>query len=382
MTPDRRTLLALFAIAFGLRLLYAAVVGTSPDINPNPSSFDYRVAQRIHDNLAWIGQPFTPSAPGYPLALALVFRVLGVGLWRALIFNAAVGAAMTFFMYRIGEQRLGRNVGLFSALWLGLYVHHMHLASIVIRDTLVAGLFLWFVFIVARPFHRMRNAVWAGVLYAALTFVEPMLLLLLPIVVVFLALYATGHRILSLQYAFLFVSTVFILNVPWTIRNYAVYGEPVVIALEWSRYLPGAVRPDAAFAPDARRADRRGAGLWHNAREFWRVVRSSDSPGDPARGVGPEPAWSLRHNAISLVNYGLLLPFAIAGAVIAVRRRRGVAAVLVGFVVSYFALRLFVGGGERARLPAEPLIILLAFYGLMEAWAWRRRGVESSSAEP
>ena len=373
MTPDRRTLLALFAVAFGLRLLYAAVVGTSPEINPNLSSFDYRVAQRIHDNLDWVGRPFSPAAPGYPLVLTLVFRVLGVGLWRALIFNAAVGAAMTFFLYRIGEQRLGRNIGLFSALWLGIYVHQMYLASIVIRDTLAAALFLWFVFMVARRFHRMRNAIWTGAVYAALTFVEPMFLLLLPLVVAYLVLYATDHRILSLQYVFLFLSTVFILNVPWTIRNYMVYGEPVVIALETSRYLPQPARPDAVSPRQVGRAERGRASLGHNAREFWRVVRLTDSPGDPSRGVPPQPAWSLRHNLISLVNYGLLLPFAVAGAVLAVRRRQRVALVLLGFVLSYFALRVFLGGGERARLFVEPLITLLAFYGLAQAWAWLRR---------
>ncbi len=41
MTPDRRTIFALFSLAFGLRILYAALIGTNPDLVPNPLTHDY-----------------------------------------------------------------------------------------------------------------------------------------------------------------------------------------------------------------------------------------------------------------------------------------------------------------------------------------------------
>jgi 4-amino-4-deoxy-L-arabinose transferase-like glycosyltransferase len=180
VTPDRRTLLALFAIAFGLRVLYAAVAGTDPAINPSPGTYDYYLAERLHDNLEWVDEPFTPRAPAYPVLLAAAFRVLGVRQWVAILLHAFIGAATALMLYRMGERRLGRGVGLLAAIWLGLSVHHMHFASIFVRDTLTTFALVWVCYTIIRPFHRMRQAVWTGLAYTFLIHVDPQFLVLLP----------------------------------------------------------------------------------------------------------------------------------------------------------------------------------------------------------
>lgn len=385
MTPDRRTLLALFALAFGLRVLYAVVFGDDLNVVLQ-DSYGYRVAARMVESWEWITTPFSPSAPGYRMLLALAFKLFGVSWWTAVMLNAVLGAITTLFLYRIGERLLGKRVGLIAALWLGLSVNHWHFASLATRDVLVTFLLTWLAYALARPFYRMRAATWTAFLCTLLLHTEPMFLVLLPLLIVFHAVGSTHHRALSVQYVFLFLATVFVLFLPWTIRNLVVYRDVVPVALEAQRYTAPIARilrdtpPEPAVEghPGARVMKR--PGFFENQREFWRAARFQPSPGDPARGIPPEPAWSLRHNVVSILNYGVLLPFLVAGLIFAVKRRHRAALVLGSMVVSYAVMRGFIGtASDYSRLFVEPLIILVALYGVKELLEWRRMAGEANA---
>jgi len=371
LTPDRRTLLAIFSFAFGVRILYAVIMGGDPAVIPIHETYDFRIAARMAADWGWLTTPFSPVAPGYLIALSLVFRVAGVSWWAAVMFSAVLGAGTAMMLYRIGEQRLGGRVGLASALWLGACVSQIHYASLVVRDVTVTFLLVWLAYTLVRPFYRMRTAVWSGFLYLLLVYTEPMFLLALPVIVVFLGLRATHHRALSLQYLFLFIATVFVLAIPWTVRNYVVYREFVPVSLKASRYTSFLYTREKPA--DAEHVVRR-PGFVENTVDYWRVARFHESPGDPSIGIRPEPAWSLRHNAATLLNIGILLPFFVAGIAFALKKRKRSALVLAGIVICHALLRGWLGGTDEARLPVEPFIILLGFYGLRELLDLRANG--------
>lgn len=381
MTPDRRTLLALFSLAFGLRILYAVVFSNDPSVVSH-DSYAYSVASRMVGNWDWITTPFSPSAPGYRVLLAFAFQLLGVSWWTVVILNAILGAITTLFLYRIGERLLGKRVGLASALWLGLSVNHMHFASLGVRDVLVTFLLTWLAYALARPFYRMRAAIWTAFLCTLLLHTEPMFLLLVPLLIVFLAVASTHHRALSLQYVFLFSAALFVFFIPWTARNWVVYHDVVPVSLEATRYTAPVARllrdrppePAVIAAPGAVTIEK--PGFFANEREFWRVVRLRPFAGDPRHGLVPEPAWSLRHNATSVLNYGVLLPFFLAGCAFALARRHRAALILASIVVSYAFVRGFVGVSDSARLWVEPLIILVSFYGVKFLLDLRRQAGE------
>ena len=46
----------------------------------------------------------------------------------------------------------------------------------------------------------------------------------------------------------------------------------------------------------------------------------------------------------------------------------------------YYLMRAYIGGSERARLAADPLIVLMAFYAVL--YIVRRFSSNSRSAEP
>jgi 4-amino-4-deoxy-L-arabinose transferase-like glycosyltransferase len=372
LTPDRRTLLALFSLAFGLRVLFAAVFGGNPAVVPVSDTYDYQIASRMAHDISWISTPFSPKAPGYLMLLAGAFSIFGVSWWVAVGLNALLAGLTTFFLYRIGEKRIGPRAGLVAAIWFGLSAHQILFTSFAIRDTLVTFLFTWFLHGLVKPFRRMRTALWLAFLYTLLVMTEPFFLVLLPVVLLYLAFFATHHRVLSFQYVVLFTAFFLFLNIPWTVRNYAVYHQFVPVSFESDRYT-GSIARLARSAVPAQRVDVPPSGMVevqpsfaHNSMEFWRAIRIKDSPADPAHGVAAEPAWSLRHNLVYLMTYGVLLPFMVIGAVSAIRNRHRVALIITGAIASYSLLRGFMTGDDRFRLTIGPLIILLAIYGMRE----------------
>jgi len=95
VTLDRRTLLALFALAFGLRILFAAVFGSHPEFIPVHETYDYRIAARMVEDPGWLTTPFSPNAPGYLMLLATAFALFGVSWWTAVGLNAVLAEGLT-----------------------------------------------------------------------------------------------------------------------------------------------------------------------------------------------------------------------------------------------------------------------------------------------
>ncbi|MFQ5510239.1 MAG: glycosyltransferase family 39 protein [Candidatus Krumholzibacteriia bacterium] len=372
MTPERRTILVLFAIALGLRVLYAAFASTQPDIITGAVTGDLLYAREIVAGLDWIKTPYSPLAPGYPALLAILYLLAFKQLWLVLFYQSALGAATVLVLHRMGVDLLGKTMGLVAAVWFAGAVLHMQYTSLFTRDALAVFLLLLLLFFVIRPLRRMRFGLFTGIVYAALVHVDPQFVLLFPLLAVFILFFKSRHNILNLQYFFLFTAAVFLVSVPWAVRNQVVYRQAVPIALEASKYF----RPFKVFTTEADKtvsqierkisSASRSRRVQTNTTEFWRVTRTGESSVTPTGDRPPaEPAWSLRHNLISAVSYGLLLPFFLLGIILAVRTRNRTALMIVATALYYFLMRAYLGGSERARLVADPLIVLVAFYGVL-----------------
>ena len=371
MTPDRRTILALFSLTFGLRILYAVLAGTDPDIIPNPITYDFMMGRNIADGANWWSQPISPRAPGYQLTLGALFAVGGVHRWLVIVMQAFFSGVIAFVLYRIGEKNLGQTVGFAAAIWFAVYVHQAHYTSIVARDVTVGMLVASVCYLLIRYSHSMRGALWTAMAYSLLVHFDPQYLLFLPVVVLFYLSSVGRYRLLRVQYTFLFLGTVVLLLAPWTIRNYRVYGDPIPVALEATKYLqPARTAPGgpAGVVEVGSKAVSR-PGFWRNSVEYWRVMQLVERAQTTADGVARVlPPWSARHNVVSLATYGLLLPFFLLGVWFSVKSRNRTGLVLAVAVAGMYLIRAFYGGSPRARLPAEPLIILLAFYAVVELY--------------
>jgi 4-amino-4-deoxy-L-arabinose transferase-like glycosyltransferase len=289
-----------------------------------------------------------------------------------ILIQALLGGFLTVVLYKLGKLLGGRTVGLLSAFWIALFVHHIYFSSFLIRDVLSSFVLAALVLVLAMPFTRMRMSLVAGALYAYLVHIDPQFLLLLPVFAVFLLFFLSHYLVLNLQYLFLFLSFVIAVSSPWTARNYYVYKQFIPISIEANRYvhplrqkLPAKVSVMAqGKIPEI--SESRVERMTENAIEFWRVTDlGTRTTAADASDQDVRKAWSVRHNIISIANYGVLLPFFILG-IISVFIRKNRAGILAGMTtLAYFVVRVFFGGSETARLQVEPFIVVLAFFAIV-----------------
>jgi len=376
MLTERRILLALFAIALGLRVLYGAILTTQPGLVASSATSDLSHAKEIASGVRWITEPYSPRAPGYPVVLAALYLLSVKQLWLVAFYQAILGALTVLVVYRLGRLFLGTGLATIAALWFALHVYHIHLSYSFERDIAAVLLLMLVLLLVVRPFKRMRYALIAGLVCTALIHVDSQYLLLLPVFALFV-LFKTRHGLFNIQYLLLFLSVVVVASIPWTVRNYAVYGQPLPIGLEAARFLrPVKVvvtEPSRGISDIESKVVRasRARLIEQNTVEFWRFARfrGEQSPegteaSNTTAGRSLEPAWSVRHDLVSILNYGVLLPFFLIGIVVAIRERNRTGLMLAAVTVAYFLMRAYLGGNERTRLPIDPLVVLIAFYGV------------------
>ncbi len=337
------------------------------------SEFDY--ARHIASGWRWIGEPYSPRSPGYPVVLAALYLISFKQVWLTAFLQAALGALTVVVVYRLGRYLLEPVFAVVAALWFAFNAQHINLSYVFERNVIAVLLLMLVLVLLVRPLKRMRYALVAGIVYTALIHVDPQYLLLLPVLSVFI-LFKTRHGLINLQYLFLFLGIVIAASIPWTVRNYAVYDQPLPIGLEAERFLRPAKLAVKSPATGIAEVEgkialaSRSRFIKQNAAEFWRIARfrGESPPAGTAAGadsVRPplERAWSPRHNLASIVNYGVLLPFFLVGIVYAIRKRNREAVMLATVVAVYFLMRVYLGGSEPSRLAVDPLIIVLAFYG-------------------
>jgi len=377
MSAEKRTLLVLFAIALGLRVLYGAFLATHPNLAPGAVTSELNYAKEIVSGTRWITEPYSSRSPGYPVFLAALYVLSARELWLVTFMQAALGALTVLVVYRLGRPLLGTTLAVAAALWFALHARHMYFSYALERDVLAVFLLMLVLHLLVRPFIRMRYALIAGICYTALIHVDPQYLFLLPVLAVFV-LFKTRHGYLNIQYLFLFLGVIIVASIPWTVRNYIVYRQPLPIGLEAARFLRPVklvvTEPRTGIADIEGRIVRasRSRFIKDNAIEFWRFARFRGQkpalPGETgAAGTTEAPpgeeAWSVRHNLASILNYGVVLPFFLMGIVYAVRSRSRPGLMLIGMVIAYFLLRAYLGGSEQARLPVDPVIVVVGFYG-------------------
>ena len=91
----------------------------------------------------------------------------------------------------------------------------------------------------------------------------------------------------------------------------------------------------------------------------------------------PSLAPALRRGAVQHLT---ILPLAVLGAIVLLRRRIGGLPVIVAIAAASLPAILVVYAGPRYRSPVVPLLCLLAGFGQVEIGAWlRRRGTRGAT---
>ncbi len=407
---DRWGLVVLPLVAVVLRLAYAATL--PPQIvvtyEADPLTYD-QIARNLVAGKGFTGASFYyppgtehPTAfwdPLYPFFLAALYWAFGQSVPLVRAVQALLGGVAVALTYALGRQLAGpgrgQRAGLLAAAISAAYPFFIYYAGHLLTETLFMALILalFGAGFAAATTGRLPWFIALGIAggLAALCRAEAF-----PVALVAAgwAAWAAGgrwrHR---LGRAVAGVALVLAVMLPWGIRNQLTFGQLILTTTKLGynlyKYYHPLMTADQKVAvvpfPDLgdRTEPQREALMRQQALQFMR-----DDPGRTLRfmlaklgllfKIVPTNEVNQKYALVSASSYGVLLPFMVAGLVMAVRRG-GRFWPVVAYVLFSVATKVAVFAGIRLRMQIEPFLILFAAFALVAlaerlgAAAWAAR---------
>jgi 4-amino-4-deoxy-L-arabinose transferase-like glycosyltransferase len=230
---NTRRLLAILGIAFIVRLLWAALVPVIPVSDPR-EYHTFALNLVYHGVYGWSTDKLSAIwPPGTSAAYALIYSIFGSGQWAIKCFNLAVGILIVFLTVELGTQWFNRGVGIIAGLLVALWPILIEFTTIVGSDllftvVLLATLLLYDKIYSSEAHFKLLAVALGGLIGVASLLRAPVLLLPAVLASVF---FMQRRKIISSLTLFSITTVVMLIVVmPWSVRNYAVFGGFVGIS--------------------------------------------------------------------------------------------------------------------------------------------------------
>lgn len=352
--------------------------------------------------------------PGYPLFLASFYLLSGPSARTARIIQALIGAATCLLLYHLALRLVGRRPAALAAAICAAYPLFIYATGTLYPETLQALLLpgaicLW---IDARDSGSGRKALGAGIIaaWSALTIPSGLPALLVGALWLVwgrrngqlknpgtrdatrtsLGPLPRGAPPSGLRLAAVYLLPIVIIMGAWTVRNYRVFGSPVLGSTNAGYNFWLGNHPDATASSgnrlSSRMSDEQTAvftahrnevarnrifmkrGLRYVRADWGRFARLSAAKAAnlwrlyPAPITRDHPGFTAE-KLLSILSYGLLLPFAVAGLARSLKSRARARMVLLFLLAYTLAYAPFIAK-VRFRIPVDSLVIVYGAGGL------------------
>lgn len=176
------------------------------------------------------GLPSGRRPIGYPMLLALCYKVFGVNLMVAWTLNLVLYGLTILFLFMMAQKIFGEKIALITGLLFAVYPMSIYSIKLLTDEHLLlpvwyAGLFMLIQILAGRKFKL--DWLWLGLIFGYATMIRTHTIFM-PVVVgaTFWLLKRPWKEILGK--IFLVFLVMQIINIPWVIRNYKAWGIPVL----------------------------------------------------------------------------------------------------------------------------------------------------------
>jgi len=418
-----RLVLLLLLISLLIRIVTVVIAG-EPNTNHGDAASYNSYAVSILQNEDWIRNPDFRGGdrpPFYPMFIAAVYAIFGINNFLAVyIFQAFLSVLTCLYVYKFSKRIFNDKIAILSLIWSLGYIFYLQNVRLLMRETAMIFLllvFFYYLYLYLIGEKRISRNFWLSLIsYFLLIHTDPRYLFYLPFLVILFVVYQPFKQ--GLVNYFVFLVLTILLMAPWTVRNYIAYRGFVLIntrtldlrdsrtknprmdellqynvlnfedcSLTGNKDYPtdeerklikqglnpndrspqeiNAIKNDVY--PDSTFWGRK----WFQFREFWRPFRFRYEyrPFPDCRFA----YWSMQHNAVSIVCYGLLLPFMVFGIVHLLLKRNKLVWFLTFPLVIQTLLHVLQWARTRYRNPIDAFVIVIAFYGLVQLYTFLKR---------
>lgn len=349
--------------------------------------------------------PSAWTAPIYPWLIALTFRIFGVfshGAAFALLTLNSIFAALTCWtLYRIGYRVFGETVAICAGWLWAIHPASIYFSVLWIWETSLSAFLLSLVFLLTLEMaedDRLLSWLGYGVLWAIAGLTNPAMLAWLPFSGCWIAyqLHRRGKRFLApvLLGAFTF----WIALMPWLIRNYVVFHQPILIRSDFGVELRGGNNSYSAglwvrsYHPGNNRilqAQYKSMGEVPFVSLQGRMARQwiVENPGEFLRLTGRRVVyfWTLilelapSHSNMLIMGMASLLSF--AGLWLAFKQGRQGSFLFLTLLASYPVIYCIAFPTARYRHAIDPELLVLAVFALVSLIEWLHRTMKEKGAQ-
>jgi 4-amino-4-deoxy-L-arabinose transferase-like glycosyltransferase len=170
------------------------------------------------------GHPTAYRTPGYPLLLALSFRLFGESLVPIRAAQAAADLISCFLVFTLGRKLFSERVGLIGAGIFALFPIQILYVSIIMTETVFTTLLLLYLLLCTGDAASWKRSIAAGIVLGAGTLVRPTILLLPA--AVFAVRWMSGWKPAeNLKSLGITAGAALLILSPWLMRNFTEFGR-------------------------------------------------------------------------------------------------------------------------------------------------------------
>ena len=346
--------------------------------------------------------PFTPANTPtahwsfiYPLYLAGVYAVTGYHPLAARLLQGAVGGVLLcFLVYKIGCRFVNEDTGLVGAGLAAVYGYFIYYNVALMTETFFIVLVLLSLYLSIELKEKPTPIYWVGLglSLGLASLLRQTVLLFVPFLLFWLFL-ELKNRGIRWWYYLLPVGVILLMITPWTVRNYLVYRQFLLLNSNAGYALYASNNPVLATNWDNDKvvvpvpAELKG----QNEAELDRALTQKGLEfifADPKRYLllnldktmeyfrfWPTSESSRISNLNRVLSFGLYLPFMLLGLGFSVSRWRNFVPLFL-FVVIHTGIHLLTWPSPRYRLPVDAVLMVFAGITLIElakqVKTWRR----------
>jgi 4-amino-4-deoxy-L-arabinose transferase-like glycosyltransferase len=391
--PFATRLAAIAGVGLATRLVYALVVMGNRD--PRGDGREFHLLANVLAQTGRYLQPFqylylhhtiptTEKPPGYPAVLAL-FSWAGLDSYAAhRVVSCVMGATAVVLIGMLGRRVGGDGIGLLAGAIAAVYPALWMLDASLRSESLYLPLIA-----LALLLAYERRFVWLGIVLGLAALTRSEALLLVPLLLLAIPRPRRGPALAVVGCCFLAIA-------PWLARNWITFDQPTGISTNEGGLFAGANCHSSYYTPligtwacfpknDPAWGTNEAVISGHlrqRAVDYAtshagrvpavvgvRVLRVWDlwSPPDASRLEASIADRHIDAQRAAMASLYVLIPFAIAGAIV-LRRRGEPLGILIAPLVFVTLVAALSYGSTRFRVAAEPSIVVLASLGMAAAW--------------
>jgi len=394
-------LLFIFILAFSIR--FAFISENQRGIATDEIAYD-NLATNILEGKGYINSQGNPSSyrpPFYSVVLAVIYGIFGHNYFIMRIFQALIGSLTACLLYLIAERVFNRTTAILTGVFSSVYMAYIWYTNFLFTETIFTFILALIVFVIAtiRGPSVVKFLV-LGFLCAFLTLTKSSAFFIPLIAICILCQRSKSDSFKKVLLSCVILLISFICGLlPWTIRNYNVYGKLVPVSTNGGLNFYQAVNPVGGkifelgprrSGPHMDKVAVKGFEIEdeveQNSYFFKEAVRTYRE--NPAKVLKVFPIrflffwnfidWNVTEGDVINYHYIFILPFSLLGIMYSLKNKKDISILL--FIILYFAaLILLFQGAARFRMPIDGYLIILGCYGIHELVRGRKNKIFSIS---